>query len=137
MRGSGNSQSGQLSVEMVIIASAMVALLLAVFVLNEFLKSSWEEMKQSMQASLAAHQVAYAINRVSASGNSSSITFFNRAGPDVVRIEIFDKRSVRAYYIAGGFSSAPLVTNNTNITSEIPLNQLVTLRNIGGKISRG
>ncbi|MEM4633908.1 MAG: hypothetical protein QW275_02015 [Candidatus Anstonellaceae archaeon] len=128
---------GQISVEMVIISSAMIGLLLVMFVVNDFLNSSWEELKQSMQASAAADQVAHAINLASAGGNGTSISFFNRVGPDVVRIEVFGKRSIRAYYTAGGYASAALVTNNTNFNSDIPINQIVVFQNSGGIISGG
>jgi len=128
---------GQVSVEMVIISSVMIGLLLAIFIVNDHLSNSWEEQKQGLEASSAANQVALAINRVSATGSGTQVSFLNRVGVDVTRIEIFNQRSVRAYYLNGRYSSAALVTNNTNFTDGIPTNQLVVVRNINGVISRG
>jgi hypothetical protein len=132
-----NQSSGQISVEMVILASVMVGLLLVIFLVNDHLNTSWEQLKQNMEASSAAGQVALAINRAASSGNGTQVAFLNRVGPDVTRVEIFNQRSVRAHYLAGGFASAALVTNNTNFSGDIPVNQLVVVRNIGGTISQG
>ena len=125
----------QLSVEMVIIAAVMIGLLLAMFLVNENLRSGWEGQKESLEASTAANQLAIAINKAVAGGNGTSITFANLVGADVTNMSIYDSRSVRAHYIAGSYSSAPLVTNNTNVTGDIPINQGIIIRNIDGKIT--
>ncbi len=113
----------------------MIGLLLAMFLVNENLRSGWEEQKESLEASIAANQLAIAINKAVAGGNGTAVTFANAVGADVTNMSIYDWRSVRAYYIAGGYSSAPLVTNNTNVTGAIPINQGIIIRNIEGQIT--
>ncbi len=122
---------------MVIIASVMVGLLLAVYLVNDSLRTTWEDSRQMLVASSAADRVALAINRAAAGGNGTKVTFFNEAEADVVSISLFDRRSVRAYAISGRYASAPLVTNNTNITANIPTGQAVTFINSGGQIRMG
>ena len=131
-----DSRHGQLSVELVIVAAVMVGLLLAMFLVNDHLSNAWEDQKQSLEAGAAANQAALAINRAVAGGNGTQISFDNSVGQDVVSVAIFDRRSVRAYYIYGGYASAPIVTNNTNITA-VPINRKVAVKNIEGRISLG
>lgn len=127
----------QLSVELVIIATVMVGLLLAMYIVNDSLRTSWEDSRQMLLASSAATQAAMAINRAAAGGNGTKITFFSSASPDVASLSVFDLRSVRAYTLSGRFASAPLVTNNTNFTAGIPLNSQVTLVNYNGQVRIG
>lgn len=129
------AKAGQLSVEMVIIAAVMVGLLLSMFLVNENLRSGWEGQKESLEASTAANQLAIAINKAVAGGNGTAIAFSNIVGTDVTNMSVYDMRSVRAYYLSGGYYSAPLVTNNTNVTGAIPLNQGIIVRNIEGQIT--
>lgn len=122
---------------MVVIAAVMIGLLLAMFLVNEHLSSSWEQERESLQAGAAADRVALAINRASAGGNGTVISFANMVGPDVTNMSIYDGRSVRAYYLAGMYVSSPLITNRTNATGGIPLNQEVVARNVNGTIFIG
>jgi len=124
----------QLSVEMVVISASMIGLLIAMFLVNEYLRSSWESQKQSFQAGAAANRLAMAINQASSSGNGATIAFFNRVGQDITNMSLYDGRSVRAFYLAGGYSSAAISTNNTNVSGSIPLNQLLLIRNVNGTI---
>ncbi len=129
--------SGQVSVEMVIVSAIMVSLLLAMLLINSNLRASWDEQKQSLEATAAASQVAMAANRAAAGGDGTRISFVNSVGADVTRIIVFDNRAVRAYYSRGGYASIPLVTNNTNITGNVSLNQQIAVYNIGGTVFIG
>lgn len=125
---------GQSSVELVVIASVMLGLLAAMYLVNENLRQSWEEQRQSIQASEAASKVARAINAVAAGGNGTQFYFRNLVGADVANMSVFDRQSVRAYHVSGGFSSAQISTNNTNITA-IPINAGMLITNRNGLVS--
>jgi hypothetical protein len=126
---------GQLTVEMVVIAAIMIGLLVGMFLVNEYLSTSWEAQKESFEASSAASGLAMAINRAAAGGDGTIITRWNRVGTDIVNMSIYDHRSVRAYYFAGSYSSAPLITNNTNVAGAIPINQMLLIKNRNGTIT--
>jgi|GEM_PF-1724959 len=126
---------GQISTELIMVISMMVALLLVVLLVNINLQLGWAEEKQSLEASAAANQLALAINRAAAGGSSTKISFTNTVGPDVTNVSVFDKRSVRAHYAIGGYASAGLVTNNTNIAAQVPINRQITVINTGGVIT--
>ena len=128
---------GQLSVEMVVISAAMIMLLLAIYLLNNDLQLAWSEQKGSLDASNAANGLALAMNKAAAGGNGTIVAFPNLVGPEVTSMSIYNLRVVRAYHSSGGFSSAPLVTNKTNVSGSIPLNQELFVRNSEGWISVG
>jgi len=130
-----NSEKGQLSVEIVIIAGVMMMVLFAVVFVNDHLRSAWELQKQKLQASAAVSQVAIAINRAAAGGNTTRIVFDNVVGSSITNMSLYGGRSLRAYYVLGGFYSVPLVTNQTSAIGGIPLNREITVENIGGTIS--
>lgn len=124
---------GQMSAEMVIVASVAVMVLLGIYVVNGQLQTSWEGQKERLSASSASERAAMVINRVAAGGNGTFISFENTVPSEVTMMEIFEGRSVRAYYALGGYASSPIVTGNINI-NEIPLNQQVVVANEGGTI---
>ena len=121
--------------ELIVVVSVMVGLLLAMYMANNFLSVSWETQRQALQASTATEQVALAINRAVAAGNSTTIVMKNYVGPDITNMTVYDGRSVRAYYIQGGYSSSALITNLAVVTnSAIPLNRDIAIINRGGTI---
>jgi uncharacterized protein (UPF0333 family) len=124
-----DEKRGQLSVEMVIIAGVMMLMLFTIYFANQHLRAAWETQKQRLQAGAAANQLAIAINRAAAGGNSTKVFFTNRVGQDVVNVTIYGGRSVRAYFAQGGFYSVSLVTNNTNVSGPVPLNRGIIVAN--------
>ncbi len=126
---------GQLSVEMVIIAGVMMFMLLAIYMVNQHLRSAWETQKQWLEAGAAANQLAIAVNRAAAGGNSTTISFINSVGQDVTNMTIYEGRSVRAYFSQGGFYSVSLVTNRTNAQHGIPLNRGIIVVNNNDTVS--
>ncbi|MFA6489276.1 MAG: hypothetical protein WCT52_01195, partial [Candidatus Micrarchaeia archaeon] len=126
---------GQVSVELVIITSVMVGLLLVMLLVNNSLQTSWNSERQILEATSAASQVALAINRAAAGGDGTTISFINTVSPDVTRMEVFDRRTVRAYYKIGGYASSALVTNSTNISGNISLNTQLIIANTNGTIT--
>lgn len=130
-----NKASGQIAPEAVLIAGVMMFLLLAMFTVSEHLRQQWDAERQSLQATAAATSLAQAINSVAASGNGTTLLYFNSAGSDVANMSIYQLRSLRAYYREGGFVSVALATNETNMTSPtIPLNVDLWLNNTGGTV---
>jgi len=128
-------EKGHLSVEIVVIAGVMMMVLFTIFYVNQHLQAAWAVQKQKLEASAAANQIAIAINRAAAGGNTTRIAFNNHVGADVVNITVYGGRSVRAYYSEGGFYSVPLVTNQTNISGAIPLNTEIMVENKNGLVS--
>ena len=130
-----NSGKGQVSVELIITTSVMAALLLLMLMVNNSLQQSWGVQKQVLEATAAANQVAIAMNRAAAGGDGTTVSFMNTVSPDVTSIQIFDKRTVRAYYAEGGYASAALVTNDTNVSGSVPINTQVIVSNNGNTIN--
>ena len=128
------AQKGQISIEIVVIAGVMMAVLFTIFFVNRHLEDSWGVQKQRLEAGAAADQAALAINRAAAWGDSARILYHNAAGPDVTNISVYAGRSLRAYYREGGFYSVPLATNQTNISS-VPLNRDIVVENRNGTIT--
>ncbi|MCX8195243.1 MAG: hypothetical protein N3G22_04025 [Candidatus Micrarchaeota archaeon] len=118
----------QLSVELVAIASIMIGLLIALFIISDGLRISWNQQRQSMEAGRVANQVALAVNRALAGGNGTTIRFFNNAPADIINVSVRG-RTVRAYYEAGRYSSAGMATVPVLVGSSIPLNQEIICRN--------
>jgi len=115
--------------------SAMVIILLVMVIVNDTLNNSWEMQKESLEASSAANQMAFAINRAASGGDGTEVAFNNFAGAQMANITISEPRAVRATSKNGISSSTPIVTNNTNITGAIPINQEITVTNTEGLIS--
>ena len=115
--------------------SAMVLLLLVIAIVNESLRSTWAGQQEQLEASSAANQVALAINRAVAGGAGSQIKFNNHVGSHVVNITVSPPRAVRATTNNSIWSSTPIITNNTNISGAIPINQELVVRNINGTIT--
>ena len=125
--------AGQIAPEAVVIAGVMLFLLLAMYTVSVNLQQQWDRQRQSLQAEAAASDLAQAINTVAAEGDGTSLLYFNSAGPEVTNVSVYQFRSLRAYYKAGGFVSVALVTNQTN-SSFIPLNADVWLNNTNGTV---
>lgn len=125
----------QVSVELVLTTAIMASLLLAMLLVNDSLSTGWSYQRQYLEATQAATQAAIAANRAVAGGSGTQVTFTNTVAPSITNITVFDKRAIRAYFGAGGYASAALVTNMTNITGAIPLNRQVTFTNTGGTIT--
>ena len=130
-----NSCKGQVSVELIIITAVMASLLLLMLMVNNSLQQSWGAQKQVLEATAAANQVAIAMNRAAAGGDGTTVSFMNTVSPDITSIQIFDKRTVRAYYSEGGYASAALVTNDTNVSGSVPINRQVIVSNNGNTIN--
>ena len=128
-------EKGQIAPEAVLIAGVMLFLLLATYAISVHLSRQWDGERQRLQASVAANNLARAINLVAAGGHGTSLYYFKSAGPDVANMGIYHLRSLRANYTAGGFASVPLVTNETNTGgSSIPLNAYLWLNNTNGRV---
>ena len=78
------AQRGQVSVEIVIIAGVMLTVLFTIFYVNQHLEASWSSQKERLEAGAAADQVALAINRAAAGGNTTRILFRNSVGQDEI-----------------------------------------------------
>ena len=128
------ARHGQVSLEIVATAAVMLVLLFTMLLVNQHLQAIWEVQKEQLEASAAANQLAIAINRAAAGGNSTRVLLFNSAGPDVANISTYEGKSVRAYFVQGGFYAVPIVTSDTNI-SAVPLNQEIAVVNANGTIS--
>jgi len=115
--------------------SAMVLLLLVMYLVNQSLQQTWDGEKQVLEASSAANQVALAINRASAGGDGTQIRLNNFVGGDIANVTVSPPRAVTAYTWNGFSSSTPIVTNNTNISGNITINREIVVRNIGGTIT--
>ena len=126
---------GQISAELMITVSSMMFLLLAIYIVNDSLRMTWEAQKERLEASTAANQVALAINRAVAGGDGTMISFGNMVSTSISNMSISPPRAVRAETHRGMASSTPIVTNNTNISVTIPLNREIVVRNIGGVIT--
>jgi len=124
----------QISVELAVIASIMVGLLLAIYIASGNLRIMWDEQRQSMEAGQVAFRVAFAINRAAAGGNGTTVKFFNSAPAGVENVTLYNGRTVRAYTLSGAYSSAGLVTNRTQASGAIPINQEIVCRNSNGTI---
>jgi hypothetical protein len=127
-------KNAQISAELIVTISAMVFLLMAIFLVNNNLESTWEGQKQVLEASTAANQAALAINRAVAGGNGTSIAFTNFVGGNIANVTYSNPRAVMATTKNGQSASTPIVTNNTNITT-IPINQDIVVHNDNGLIS--
>ncbi|MFA5930497.1 MAG: hypothetical protein WC861_06455 [Candidatus Micrarchaeia archaeon] len=132
--GSGR-HLGQISAELMITVSAMIALLLAMYIVNDSLRATWDGQKERLEASTAANQVALAINRAVAGGDGTVVTFNNMASASIANITIINQRAVLAETYRGMGSSTPIITNNTNISGLVPMNREIAVRNIGGVIT--
>ena len=128
---------GQVSAELMVTISAMLILLMAMYFADQTIESSWNGEKDIMLASTASNQVALAINRVAAGGNGTQMVFNNYVGGSVANITINPPRAVRATTINGRWSTTAIITNNTNISGTIPINQDVVVTNTGGVITIG
>ena len=126
---------GQISAELMVTVSAMMFLLLVMYLVNDSLRLTWAGQKESLEASTAANQVALAINRAVAGGDGTVISFNNMVSTSIVNITISPPRAVRAETYRGMASSTPIITNNTNVTVFIPINKGVVVRNTGGVIT--
>jgi len=127
--------AGQISAELMITVSAMVLLLLVMSIVNGTLQSTWNGQKERLEASTAANQVALAINRAVAGGGGTQIKFNNYVGGGIMNITIAPPRAVSAVTWNNISSSTPIITNNTNITGGILMNQEIVVRNDGGVIT--
>ena len=128
-------KKAQIAPEAVVIAGVMMFLLLSMYAVSVNLRAQWDEQKQSLEASAAASSLAQAINRVAAGENGTTMHYFNSAGPDVANMSIYQLRSLRAYYKAGGFASVALATNMTNTSAQtIPLNSYLWLNYTNGTV---
>ena len=128
---------GQVSAELMVTISAMMILLMAMYLADQTIESSWNGEKDIMLASTASNQVALAINRVAAGGNGTQMVFNNYVGGSIANITINPPRAVRATTINGRWSTTAIITNNTNINGTIPINQDVVVANTGGVITIG
>ena len=126
---------GQVSAELMVTISAMIILLMAMYLADQTIESSWNGEKDIMLASTASNQVALAINRVAAGGNGTQMVFNNYVGGSIANITINPPRAVRATTINGRWSTTAIITNNTNISGTIPINQDVVVKNTGGVIT--
>jgi len=126
---------GQISAELMVTISAMVLLLMAMYLADQTIESSWSGEKDIMLASTASNQVALAINRVAAGGSGTQMVFNNYVGGSVANITISPPRAVRATTTSGRWSTTAIITNNTNISGTIPINQDVVVKNTGGVIT--
>jgi hypothetical protein len=114
--------------------SAMVILLMAMYIVNNMLSSTWDYQKQGLEASSAANQMALAINRAVAGGNGTQIKFNNHVGASVVNVTINPPRTVSANTTDGLWSSTPIITNSTSASGPLPINREVVVRNVDGVI---
>ncbi len=126
---------GQVSAELMVTISAMIILLMAMYLADQTIESSWNGEKDIMLASTASNQVALAINRVAAGGNGTQMVFNNYVGGSIANITVNPPRAVRATTINGRWSTTAIITNNTNISGTIPINQDVVVKNTGGVIT--
>jgi len=126
---------GQISAELMVTVSAMLILLMAMYFADQTIESAWGGQKEIMLASTASNQVALAINRVAAGGNGTQMEFNNYVGGTVVNVTIDHPRAVRATTINNLWATTPIITNNTNITGAIPINQDVVVKNTNGVIT--
>ena len=127
--------SGQISAELMVTVSAMLILLMAMYFADQTIESAWNGQKELMLASTASNQIALAINRVAAGGNGTQMEFNNFVGGTVVNVTINPPRAVRATTLNGLWATTPIITNNTNITGAIPINQDVVVKNTDGVIT--
>jgi hypothetical protein len=128
-------RKGQISAELIVTMSAMIFLLMAIFLVNDTLEGTWAAQKETLEASTATNQVALAINRAVAGGDGTQITFNNYVGGRIANITVSPPRAVRAVTVNGLSASTPIITNNTNIPGAIPINRDVVVRNTAGAIS--
>ena len=126
---------GQISAELMVTVSAMVLLLLVMYLVNQSLQQTWDGEKQVLEASSAANQVAIAINRAVAGGDGTQVRLNNFVGGSIANVTISPPRAVTAFTWNGYSSSTPIVTNNTNITGNITINQEIVVGNTGGTIT--
>ena len=125
---------GQISAELMITVSAMMTLLLVMYLVNDSLRLTWDSQKERLEASTAANQVALAINRAVAGGDGTVVSFNNKVSASIANMTI-SSRSVHADTNHGMGSSTPIVTNNTAVSGVIPLNREIAVRNTGGVIT--
>ncbi|MFA6214580.1 MAG: hypothetical protein WC717_04860 [Candidatus Micrarchaeia archaeon] len=127
--------SGQISAELMVTVSSMVLLLLVIYIVNDSVRFTWAGQKETLEASTAANQVALAINRAAAGGDGTQVKFNNFVGDNIENITISPPRAVRAATTNGFWSSTPIITNSTNVSGTIPINQELVVRNINGVIT--
>jgi len=128
-------EKGQVSAELMVTISAMLILLMAMYLADQTIESSWNGQKEIMLAATASNQIALAINRVAAGGNGTQMEFNNYVGGTVVNVTINPPRAVRATTINGLWATTAIITNNTNISGNIPINQDVVVKNTNGVIT--
>lgn len=128
-------QVGQISAELMITVSSMMALLLVMYLVNDTLRFTWEGQKERLEASTAANQVALAINRAVAGGDGTVISFRNSVSTSIANVTISPPRAVRAETLRGLWSSTPIITNSTNVSGTIPIDRDIVVRNVGGVIT--
>jgi hypothetical protein len=126
---------GQISAELMVTVSAMMLLLIVIYLVNGTLQSIWDNQKGRLEASTAANQVALAINRAVAGGDGTQVKFNNAVGASIANITISPPRAVKAVTYGGMASSTPIITNNTNISAPIPMNREIVVRNNRGTIT--
>ena len=137
---------GQISAELMVTISAMLILFMAMYFADQTIESAWNGQKELMLASTASNQMALAINRVAAGGNGTQIVFNNYVGGSVANVTInyadgsvanvsIRPRAVRATTLKGMWATTPIITNNTNVTGAIPINQDVVVKNTNGVIT--
>ena len=126
---------GQVSLEIVATAGVMLMLLFTMLLVNQHLQGIWDVQKQQLEASAAANQLAIAINRAAAGGNSTRLLFSNEVGPDITNISIYDGKAVRAYFSQGGVYSVAIVSSDVNVSGNVPLDQEIAVQNSNGTIS--
>jgi len=129
------THSGQISAELMVTVSSMIALLLVMYIVNDSLRFTWEGQKQRLEASTASNQVALAINRAVAGGDGTVISFNNYVGGNIANITISPPRAVRAETLQGMAESTPIITNNTDVSGFIPINMEIVVQNTGGVIT--
>jgi len=126
---------GQISAELMVTVSAMVLLLLVMYIVNQSLQSTWNGEKQVLEASSAANQAALAINRAAAGGDGTQVRLNNYVGGSIANVTVSPPRAVTAFTWNGYSSSTPIVTNNTDIPGNITINREIVVRNTGGRIT--
>jgi len=130
--------------------SAMLILFMVMYLADQTIEFAWGGQKEQLLASTASNQVALAINRVAASGSGAQMEFNNYVGSNdtIANITISyadgsgvmvngtsPPRVVRTTTHNGRWATTPIITNNTNITGVIPINQDVVVKNTNGVIT--
>ena len=128
--------------------SAMLILFMVMYLADQTIEFAWGGQKEMLLASTASNQVALAINRVAAGGDGAQMEFNNYVGGNntIANITIdfvgdngsnitIKPRAVRATTRNGRWSTTPIITNNTNVSGVIPMNQNVVVKNTNGVIT--